>query len=241
MIDMTDDIRKNVNKNVISTLVYLDSAKALNPINFSNMICKLRDIFKFFSTANKHIFCYHTGTYQFDYGYYLVKYKYLLGSSSHSSYLYYYEKIKNNQTYLSNVDIGKGLLSKLILSMYVRKYSSKSEQHLKSFHDKPDPHLIKYDYIGPPDKKSNLRPYVRCIPKQESFLDMQLREKRIEVEEWNQSFWSNHNKRFYEEKQDFIRLHNLSGIQDISADKMSEFYKSFLDKNKKVHILYNIS
>ena len=36
-------------------------------------------------------------------------------------------------------------------------------------------------------------------------------------------------------------MHNLAGIHDISADKMSEFYKTFLDKNKKVHILYNIS
>ncbi|XP_065364396.1 COA8 family protein CG14806, mitochondrial [Calliphora vicina] len=124
---------------------------------------------------------------------------------------------------------------------YIRQFSSKSEQKLESFHDKPDPHLIKYDYIGPPDKESNLRPYVRCITENESCLAMLLRTKRIEVEEWNQSFWSKHNKRFYEEKYDFIRLRNLSGIHDISADKMSEFYKSFLDKNRRVHILYNIS
>ncbi|KAM7346750.1 cytochrome c oxidase assembly factor 8 [Cochliomyia hominivorax] len=112
---------------------------------------------------------------------------------------------------------------------------------LEKFHDKPDPHLIKHDYIGPPDKESNLRPFVRCIPKNESDLEKRLRYKRIEIEEWNQSFWSRHNRRFYEEKNEFVRLHKSSGTQDISADKMSEFYKSFLDKNKKVHILYNIS
>lgn len=81
---------------------------------------------------------------------------------------------------------------------YIRQFSSKSEQKLESFHDKPDPHLIKYDYIGPPDKESNLRPYVRCLPENESGFALLLRTKRIEVEEWNQSFWSKHNKRFYE-------------------------------------------
>lgn len=40
---------------------------------------------------------------------------------------------------------------------------------------------------------------------------------------------------------DFVKAHNLAGIQDISADKMSEFYKHFLDKNRKLHILYNFS
>ncbi|XP_061395408.1 COA8 family protein CG14806, mitochondrial, partial [Musca vetustissima] len=106
---------------------------------------------------------------------------------------------------------------------------------------KPEPNEIQHDYIGPPDKDSNIRPFVRCIRPGETSTERILRMKRIEVEEWNHSFWARHNKRFYEEKQDFIQAHNLSGFQDISADKMSEFYKSFLDKNRKLHVLYNFS
>ncbi|XP_055912484.1 COA8 family protein CG14806, mitochondrial [Eupeodes corollae] len=107
--------------------------------------------------------------------------------------------------------------------------------------EKPDPEKVSCDYIGPPDKESNLRPYVRCIPKNETPLATELRLKQIEVEKWNQDFWAKHNKRFYDEKEDFIRLHKEAGIDELSADKMSEFYKAFLDKNKKMHVYYNIS
>ncbi|XP_073835535.1 cytochrome c oxidase assembly factor 8 isoform X2 [Musca autumnalis] len=106
---------------------------------------------------------------------------------------------------------------------------------------KPNPNEIQHDYIGPPDRVSNIRPFVRCVRPDENNAEKKLRLKRVEVEEWNNSFWSRHNKRFYEEKQDFIKAHNLAGVQDISADKMSEFYKSFLDKNRKLHVLYNFS
>ncbi|XP_055390100.1 COA8 family protein CG14806, mitochondrial isoform X3 [Condylostylus longicornis] len=63
---------------------------------------------------------------------------------------------------------------------------------------KPDSKTILNDYIGPPDKYSNLRPIVRAEKNNETNLEKQLREKQIEVEEWNQEFWSRHNKRFYE-------------------------------------------
>ncbi|XP_055844290.1 COA8 family protein CG14806, mitochondrial [Episyrphus balteatus] len=107
--------------------------------------------------------------------------------------------------------------------------------------EKPAPESVTSDYIGPPDKESNLRPYVRCIPKNETPLATELRLKQIEVEKWNQEFWAKHNKRFYDEREDFIRMHKDAGIDELSADKMSEFYKTFLDKNKKMHLYYNIS
>uniref|UniRef100_T1GQV5 Apoptogenic protein 1, mitochondrial n=1 Tax=Megaselia scalaris TaxID=36166 RepID=T1GQV5_MEGSC len=106
---------------------------------------------------------------------------------------------------------------------------------------KPNPMSITSDYIGPPDKESNLRPYVRHIPPNETSLEKRLRESRIMVEEWNHEFWSRHNKRFYEEKEEFLKLHKTADDSEVSADKLSEFYKSFLDKNHKIHLLYNIS
>ncbi|EDV38440.1 uncharacterized protein Dana_GF19449, isoform A [Drosophila ananassae] len=105
---------------------------------------------------------------------------------------------------------------------------------------KPDPTSVNCDYIGPPDAQSNLRPYVRHYGDQETELARKLRLKRIEVEAWNMDFWTRHNKRFYEEKDDFIRLHK-EGETEVSADRMSEFYKSFLDKNWRIHLMYNIS
>nr|XP_016939210.1 COA8 family protein CG14806, mitochondrial [Drosophila suzukii] len=106
---------------------------------------------------------------------------------------------------------------------------------------KPDPKAVKCDYIGPPDAQSNLRPYVRHYDDDETRLARSLRLKRIEVEAWNTDFWTRHNKRFYEEKEDFIRLHKESGTEEVSADQMSHFYKAFLDKNWRIHMMYNIS
>lgn len=168
------------------------------------------------------------------------------------------------------------------------------------------------DYIGPPDAKSNLRPYIRHYDDTETEMAKKLRLLRIEVENWNMDFWTKHNKRFYEvcicvwylwgifntcwqetphtlvlslplslslflsecfslslfhvaneeqnqnwiffailsnlfilfllqEKEDFIRLHKLNGTDEISADQMSVFYKSFLDKNRRMHMMYNLS
>jgi apoptogenic protein 1 len=65
--------------------------------------------------------------------------------------------------------------------------------------------------------------------------------KRLEVHEWVDKFWRNHNKRFFTEKDEFIAKHKQPGEDSVSADKMSEFYKAFLDKNWKMHVYFNIS
>ncbi|XP_034477357.1 COA8 family protein CG14806, mitochondrial [Drosophila innubila] len=105
----------------------------------------------------------------------------------------------------------------------------------------PNPESVNSDYIGPPDVKSNLRPYIRHYDENETEMAKKLRLLRIDVEKWNMDFWTKHNKRFYEEKEDFVRLHKLSGSDEITADQMSVFYKSFLDKNRRMHMMYNIS
>lgn len=65
--------------------------------------------------------------------------------------------------------------------------------------------------------------------------------RRAEVHEWVDKFWRNHNKRFFTEKDDFIKKHKTADQESVPADKMSEFYKAFLDKNWKMHVYFNIS
>nr|XP_020013267.1 apoptogenic protein 1, mitochondrial-like [Castor canadensis] len=60
------------------------------------------------------------------------------------------------------------------------------------------------DWIGPPDKYSNLRPVHFYIPENESPLEQKLRELRQETQEWNQQFWANQNLTFIKEKEEFI-------------------------------------
>jgi len=69
---------------------------------------------------------------------------------------------------------------------------------IDGFNNQPDPNLILKNYIGPPDKESNLRPIIRYIPENETVAQKVFRLRCIEVENWNQNFWSQHNKRFYE-------------------------------------------
>lgn len=64
--------------------------------------------------------------------------------------------------------------------------------------NRPDESTITADWIGPPDKESNLRPVLRHIPPNETNLQRELRLRRLAVEKWNHDFWTSHNKRFYE-------------------------------------------
>ncbi|XP_027632219.1 apoptogenic protein 1, mitochondrial isoform X3 [Tupaia chinensis] len=61
-----------------------------------------------------------------------------------------------------------------------------------------------HDWIGPPDKYSNLRPVHFYIPENESALEQKLRELRQETQEWNQQFWAHQNLSFSKEKEEFI-------------------------------------
>ena len=96
-------------------------------------------------------------------------------------------------------------------------------------------------FLGPPDKKSNIRPILRHIPENETELQKTLRLRRNEVHAWVDKFWMNHNKRFFTEKDEFVQKHKTAEQENVPADKMSEFYKAFLDKNWKVHVYFNLS
>ncbi|XP_075226944.1 cytochrome c oxidase assembly factor 8 [Lycorma delicatula] len=103
---------------------------------------------------------------------------------------------------------------------------------------------MKYDLIGQPNPVSNLRTIKFHVPDNENEIERQFRLKREEVQKWNQEFWTKHNTNFVKERKEFIALHEkettVDGIKEpISADKLSVFYKRFLDNNWKTHLVYN--
>ncbi|CRL02622.1 CLUMA_CG015786, isoform A [Clunio marinus] len=121
-------------------------------------------------------------------------------------------------------------------------FGSKSNEKVLGYNEKPNNNEIMADYIGPPDKNSNIRPILRYIPVNETKLQKDLRLRRNEVQDWVSKFWRNHNERFFQEKELFIKKQRLkSDEENVTADKMSEFYKAFLDKNWKLHVYFNVS
>ncbi|XP_054987290.1 cytochrome c oxidase assembly factor 8 [Sorex araneus] len=111
------------------------------------------------------------------------------------------------------------------------------------------PRKSRHDWIGPPDKYSNLRPVHFYIPENESPLEQKLRQLRQETQEWNQRFWTEQNLAFRREKEEFIHSRlkakglapgSGSGAKaSLSAEEMADFYKEFLSKNFQKHVLYN--
>ncbi|NXB11151.1 APOP1 protein, partial [Setophaga kirtlandii] len=105
------------------------------------------------------------------------------------------------------------------------------------------------DWIGPPDKHSNLRPVIFYVPPEESALERRLREARQEAQASNQRFWARHNRAFRQEKEEFIysrlkakglEMRDESGQKaTLNAEEMADFYKDFLSKNFKKHLQYN--
>ncbi|KPJ07392.1 UPF0671 protein CG14806 [Papilio machaon] len=94
--------------------------------------------------------------------------------------------------------------------------------------------------VGPPDPVSNLRRIVFKQPNDETKLEKKYRELRMDVQEWNQKFWTQHNSSFFQEREEYLKQNLPEGKQTLTADEMSVFYKSFLDKNWKAHLTYNL-
>ncbi|XP_051507307.1 cytochrome c oxidase assembly factor 8-like isoform X2 [Myxocyprinus asiaticus] len=107
----------------------------------------------------------------------------------------------------------------------------------------------KYDWIGPPDRLSNLRPIIYHIPENETPLERKLRHLRQETEDWNHKFWTNQNLTFSKEREEYVqsqlKAKGLSERDDqgrkrtLSSEEMAVFYKHFLDENMKRHASYN--
>uniref|UniRef100_A0A8C1PBG5 Cytochrome c oxidase assembly factor 8 n=2 Tax=Cyprinus carpio TaxID=7962 RepID=A0A8C1PBG5_CYPCA len=107
----------------------------------------------------------------------------------------------------------------------------------------------KYDWIGPPDRLSNLRPIIYHIPEHETPQERKLRHLRQETEDWNHEFWANQNFTFSKEKEEYVRSQlSAKGLSErdddgrkrtLSIEEMAVFYKHFLDKNIARHANYN--
>ncbi|XP_016354568.1 cytochrome c oxidase assembly factor 8 [Sinocyclocheilus anshuiensis] len=107
----------------------------------------------------------------------------------------------------------------------------------------------KYDWIGPPDRLSNLRPIIYHIPENEMPQERKLRRLRQETEDWNHEFWANQNFTFSKEKEEYVRSQlSAKGLSErdddgrkrtLSSEEMAVFYKHFLDKNITRHASYN--
>lgn len=64
---------------------------------------------------------------------------------------------------------------------------------------------------------------------------------RIELQDWNQNYWENHNRLFNEEKDKFMnREKEGKGTKALSHDELAVFYKRFLDENRAKHMQYSM-
>uniref|UniRef100_A0A8B9C3Q4 Cytochrome c oxidase assembly factor 8 n=1 Tax=Anser brachyrhynchus TaxID=132585 RepID=A0A8B9C3Q4_9AVES len=98
----------------------------------------------------------------------------------------------------------------------------------------------RHDWIGPPDRLSNLRPVIFHVPQDESALERRLREARQDTQAWNQQFWAQQNASFQQSIFTFLRQNLFSGQKaTLNAEEMADFYKDFLSKNFRKHMRYN--
>ncbi|KAL7643497.1 UNVERIFIED_CONTAM: hypothetical protein RMT77_005479 [Armadillidium vulgare] len=132
----------------------------------------------------------------------------------------------------------------------IKNLSSKSNTSVKNTNQgkKIDVKLGKYDYVGPPHEKANIRPFIFYCHECETRLETLYRQNREETQDWNITFWSHHNIKFEKEKTSFVKKkleekygnnYSSSEPKNLTAEEMSVFYKSFLDENLKAHSQYN--
>ncbi|CAG8470792.1 4106_t:CDS:10 [Ambispora leptoticha] len=98
---------------------------------------------------------------------------------------------------------------------------------------------LKTDYVGIPDKISNLRPIKYYIPENESPQDIEWRLHRERVDQLNHQFWTINNKLFIDEKQEYEDQIKLKTGRKPTPAEMSIFYKDFLDKAYDRQMAYN--
>uniref|UniRef100_A0A8D8ZKA7 APOPT family protein CG14806, mitochondrial n=2 Tax=Cacopsylla melanoneura TaxID=428564 RepID=A0A8D8ZKA7_9HEMI len=140
----------------------------------------------------------------------------------------------------------KTSLQKALCSLQIHNTKAVTVRMLSS---KNDPLTQSCDVIGKPDAISNLRPYKFHIPATESNIERTYRQERETVQSWNQEFWMKHNIKFTKEREQYIDdmkvklAHEKNCSKDeivVTADEMSVFYKTFLDKHWYIHMNYNL-
>ena len=67
------------------------------------------------------------------------------------------------------------------------------------------PKNVERDWIGPPDKKSNIRPVQIYVPENETKLQRQLRTLREDTMKFNNKFWKEHNNEYFQRKELYVK------------------------------------
>ena len=95
--------------------------------------------------------------------------------------------------------------------------------------------------VSSPHPVSNLRLLRYEAKEGESVAEQQLRRMQSELQEWNQSYWEDHNCLFNEQKAAFMEQESRSRDRtSLSHDELSVFYKRFLDENRAKHMRYSM-
>jgi len=117
---------------------------------------------------------------------------------------------------------------------------------IKTLQNQKNEDKFEHDLIGPPDTASNLRPIQFKVSENETELQTRLRLLRQETQEFNQTFWVQHNAEFTSGREEHIaqvlkeKYENDVAKTTISAEEMSVYYKKFLDSKWRSHIDYNL-
>uniref|UniRef100_A0AC34QWE2 tRNA-guanine(15) transglycosylase-like domain-containing protein n=2 Tax=Panagrolaimus sp. JU765 TaxID=591449 RepID=A0AC34QWE2_9BILA len=90
----------------------------------------------------------------------------------------------------------------------------------------------RYDWVGPPDKLSKIRPIKLRRVDNETEYEENYRKNREKLAEWNSNFWSKHNELFDKKKEEFRKekKKELGRLGQITPADMSIFYKQFLNE-----------
>ncbi|KAK0411120.1 hypothetical protein QR680_005492 [Steinernema hermaphroditum] len=99
----------------------------------------------------------------------------------------------------------------------------------------------RYDWVGPPDKQSKIRPIKLRRVHNETATEKNYRLAREELNDWNSRFWTEHNSLFERRRAEFVadKKKQLSRIEHVSANDMSEFYRGFLNEQYASLAAYN--
>uniref|UniRef100_A0A7E4VRD6 Apoptogenic protein 1, mitochondrial n=1 Tax=Panagrellus redivivus TaxID=6233 RepID=A0A7E4VRD6_PANRE len=90
----------------------------------------------------------------------------------------------------------------------------------------------RYDWVGPPDKVSKIRPIRLRRVDNETETEQNYRTTREQLNEWNSAFWTIHNQLFEQKRAEFVakKKQELGRLGQVSAADMSVFYKQFLNE-----------
>lgn len=99
----------------------------------------------------------------------------------------------------------------------------------------------RYDWVGPANRVSNIRPIKLRILKNESKWETDYRLARESLNNWNCKFWSEHNQLFETRKAEYYakKKREIGRLEHVTASDLSEFYKTFLNEQAPVFSAYN--